>query len=110
MQGWCQRCGGWNAQPRVCHRLPDGGDDAIAVAVALAVAVAVAVALPLAVKRTEHRSGDGGGEAHVSERSELWAVLHRRETRRGPAGFTGRFAPGACFLFGYFFFAGAKKK
>ncbi len=52
----------------------------------------------LPLERTEHRSGDGGEEAHLSERSELWAVPHRREKRRGPAGAAGRFATGAAFF------------
>ena len=37
-----------------------------------------------AVERAEHRSGTGGEEAHVSERSELCAVPLSREERRGP--------------------------
>jgi len=49
-----------------------------------AVAVALRLLTSPAVKRAEHRSGTGGEEAHVSERSELCAVPPAREERRGP--------------------------
>lgn len=57
-------------------------------AIAPSAAVDFAFAFPLltspAVERAEHRSGPGGEEAHVSERSELCAAPPAREERREP--------------------------
>ena len=56
----------------------------------------------MAVERAEHRSGTGGEEAHVSERSELCAVPLAREERRGPAGAARRLAARPAFLWATF--------
>jgi len=92
---------------------PATGTSAVAVAVAVAVARYFAVALRLltspAVKRAEHRSGTGGEEAHVFERSELCAVPPFREERRGPMRRSRIGSRPAVLSFGYFFFARAKK-
>ncbi len=56
----------------------------------------------MAVERAEHRSGTGGEEAHVSERSELCAVPLAREERREPAGAARRLAARPVLSLGYF--------
>jgi len=62
-----------------------------------------------AVERAEHRSGTGGEEAHVSERSELCAVPLAREERREPAGAARRIASRPLFFFATFFFHEQRK-
>ena len=95
------------------------GKGASASAVAPAVAVALARDFVLAfafrlltspaVERAEHRSGTGGEEAHVFERSELCAVPPSREERRGPMRRSRIGSRPAVLSFGYLFFARAKK-
>ena len=68
-----------------------------------------------AVKRAEHRSDGGGEEAHVSERSELWAgPASAREAplfgeRRAPAWRSRAGSRTGCAFFWLLFFAQAKK-
>ena len=54
----------------------------LVLALALAVAFALRLLTSPAVERAEHRSGTGGEEAHVFERSELCAVPLAREEHR----------------------------
>ena len=62
-----------------------------------------------AVERAEHRSGTGGEEAHVSERSELCAVPLSREEHRGPMRRSRIGSRPGCAFFWLLFFAQAKK-
>jgi len=68
-----------------------------------------------AVKRAEHRSDGGSEEAHVSERSELWAgpASAREATlfgeRRAPAWRSRAGSRTGCAFFWLLFFAQAKK-
>ena len=89
------------------------GRDAFALAFVLAVVVARDFALWLltspAVERAEHRSGTGGEEAHVFERSELCAVPPAREEHRGPMRRSRIGSCPGCAFFWLLFFAQAKK-
>ena len=94
----CYRAAGWRR-----GRLP-------ATAVAVAAAVALGLLISPAVERAEHRSGTGGEEAHVSERSELCAVPPAREERRGPMRRSRIGSRPGCAFFWLLFFAQAKRR
>ena len=95
--------------PSLAHAVRRGGLGRGASAFVHDVASASRLLTSPAVERAEHRSGTGGEEAHVFERSELCAVPPAREERRGPLRRSRISSRPGCAFFWLLFFAQAKK-
>ena len=95
--------------PSLAHAVRRGGLGRGASAFVHDVASASRLLTSPAVERAEHRSGKGGEEAHVFERSELCAAPPAREERRGPLRRTRIGSRPGCAFFWLLFFAQAKK-